>query len=76
MWYVSSVCSDVVFLLKTANVQQMNETPNTSAAVRGVNITRKEKDKQGMLEYKMGEETILLKNLIVGMFCPEFFFFW
>lgn len=75
MWYVSSVCSDVVFLLKTANVQQMNETPNTSAAVRGVNITRKEKDKQGMLEYKMGEETILLKNLIVGMFCPEFFFF-
>lgn len=74
MWYVSSVCSDVVFLLKTANVQQMNETPNTSAAVRGVNITRKEKDKQGMLEYKMGEETILLKNLIVGMFCPEFFF--
>lgn len=52
----------------------MNETPNTSAAVRGVNITRKEKDKQGMLEYKMGEETILLKNLIVGMFCPEFFF--
>lgn len=72
---MSSVCSDVVFLLKTANVQQMNETPNTSAAVRGVNITRKEKDKQGMLEYKMGEETILLKNLIVGMFCPEFFFF-
>uniref|UniRef100_A0A3P8W223 G protein subunit beta 5 n=1 Tax=Cynoglossus semilaevis TaxID=244447 RepID=A0A3P8W223_CYNSE len=50
-----------------ANVQQMNETPNTSAAVRGVNITRKEKDKQGMLEYKMGEETILLKNLIVDM---------
>jgi hypothetical protein len=32
-----------------------------------VNITRKEKVFQGMLEYKEGDESMLLKNLVVGM---------
>ena len=32
-----------------------------------VNITRKEKEFQGMLEYKEGDESMLLKNLVVGM---------
>ena len=31
-------------------------------------ISRKEKDFQGMLEYKRGDESRLLKNLVVGMF--------
>lgn len=35
--------------------------------VRAVNITRKEKEYQGMLEYKQGDESRLLKNLVVGM---------
>lgn len=35
--------------------------------IRPVNITRKEKEYQGMLEYKQGDESRLLKNLVVGM---------
>lgn len=38
-----------------------------NAPVRAINITRKEKEYQGMLEYKQGDETRLLKNLVIGM---------
>lgn len=33
-----------------------------------VNITRKEKEYQGMLEYKEGDESRLLKNMVTGIF--------
>lgn len=38
----------------------------TNDAVRVVNITRKEKEYQGMLEYKEGDLSLLLKCLIIG----------
>uniref|UniRef100_A0A3P9DQS3 Unconventional myosin-Va n=1 Tax=Maylandia zebra TaxID=106582 RepID=A0A3P9DQS3_9CICH len=34
---------------------------------RAVNITRKEKEYQGMLEYKQGDESRLLKNLVIDL---------
>lgn len=37
--------------------------------IRPVNIPRKEKDFQGMLEYKREDEQKLVKNLILGK-CP------
>uniref|UniRef100_A0A673C6B1 Myosin VAb n=1 Tax=Sphaeramia orbicularis TaxID=375764 RepID=A0A673C6B1_9TELE len=48
----------------------MNETNNSSnmnAPMRAINITRKEKEYQGMLEYKQGDESKLLKNLVVDL---------
>lgn len=36
--------------------------------VRAVNITRKEKDYRGMLEYREDDESRLLKNIVTGMF--------
>lgn len=36
--------------------------------VRVVNITRKEKEYRGMLEYREGDESRLLKNVVTGMF--------
>uniref|UniRef100_A0A3Q3KQ43 Myosin VA n=1 Tax=Mastacembelus armatus TaxID=205130 RepID=A0A3Q3KQ43_9TELE len=38
-----------------------------NAPVRAVNITRKEKDYQGMLEYKKGDESRLLKSLVLEL---------
>uniref|UniRef100_A0A3B5BCX2 Unconventional myosin-Va-like n=1 Tax=Stegastes partitus TaxID=144197 RepID=A0A3B5BCX2_9TELE len=42
-------------------------TPVTNAPVRAVNITRKEKEYQGMLEYREGDESWLLKNLVTDL---------
>ncbi|XP_061577625.1 unconventional myosin-Va-like isoform X2 [Cololabis saira] len=50
-----------------ANAQQTNPPPVMSAPVRVVNITRKEKEYQGMLEYKEGEAARLLKNLVIDL---------
>lgn len=36
--------------------------------IRAVNITRKERDYRGMLEYREGDESRLLKNVVTGMF--------
>lgn len=38
-----------------------------NAPVRAVNITRKEKEYRGMLEYRGGDESRLLKNVVIGM---------
>lgn len=38
-----------------------------NAPVRDVHITRKEREYQGMMEYREGDESRLLKNLVVGM---------
>lgn len=38
--------------------------------IRPVNIPRKEKDFQGMLEYKKDDEPKLVKNLILGKYFP------
>lgn len=42
--------------------------------VRAVNITRKEKDYRGMLEYREGDESRLLKNIVTGMFDSQIIF--
>uniref|UniRef100_A0A3Q1F1P5 Unconventional myosin-Va-like n=1 Tax=Acanthochromis polyacanthus TaxID=80966 RepID=A0A3Q1F1P5_9TELE len=39
----------------------------TNTSVRAVNITRKEKEYQGMLEYREGDESWLLKNLVTDL---------
>uniref|UniRef100_A0A3P8U7W6 Myosin VAb n=1 Tax=Amphiprion percula TaxID=161767 RepID=A0A3P8U7W6_AMPPE len=39
----------------------------TNASVRAVNITRKEKEYRGMLEYREGDESWLLKNLVTDL---------
>ncbi|XP_028306726.1 unconventional myosin-Va-like isoform X2 [Gouania willdenowi] len=38
-----------------------------SATIKAVNITRKEKEYQGMLRYKQGDENRLLKNLVTDL---------
>ncbi|KAM6936965.1 unconventional myosin-Va-like [Xenentodon cancila] len=50
-----------------ANAQQTNPSSLMNAPVRVVNITRKEKEYQGMLEYKEGEASRLLKNLVIDL---------
>uniref|UniRef100_A0A8C9YAM2 Myosin VAb n=1 Tax=Sander lucioperca TaxID=283035 RepID=A0A8C9YAM2_SANLU len=45
----------------------VNKAPVMSAPVRAVNITRKEKEYRGMLEYREGDESRLLKNLVVDL---------
>lgn len=50
-----------------AVLQQKDTTSATTAPVRAVQITRKEKEYQGMLQYKQGEENRLLKILITDL---------
>ncbi|KAM6926565.1 unconventional myosin-Va-like [Lycodopsis pacificus] len=50
-----------------ASVQQKNKAPVTTDPVRAVNITRKEKEYRGMLEYREGDETRLVKKLVVDL---------
>ncbi|TNN87076.1 Unconventional myosin-Va [Liparis tanakae] len=50
-----------------ASVHQKNKAPVTTAPVRAVNITRKEKEYRGMLEYREGDETRLVKKLVVDL---------
>ncbi|XP_031715437.1 unconventional myosin-Va-like isoform X2 [Anarrhichthys ocellatus] len=50
-----------------ASVQQKNKVPVTTAPVRAVNITRKDKEYRGMLEYREGDETRLVKKLVVDL---------
>ncbi|XP_054476704.1 unconventional myosin-Va-like [Anoplopoma fimbria] len=50
-----------------ASAQQKNKAPVMAAPVRAVNITRKEKEYRGMLEYREGDETRLLKKLVVDL---------
>uniref|UniRef100_UPI0037E8C178 unconventional myosin-Va-like isoform X2 n=1 Tax=Semicossyphus pulcher TaxID=241346 RepID=UPI0037E8C178 len=50
-----------------AGAQQKNKASVTSTRVRAVNITRKEKEYQGMLEYREGDEGRLLKNVVIDL---------
>ncbi|XP_034391292.1 unconventional myosin-Va-like isoform X1 [Cyclopterus lumpus] len=50
-----------------ASAQQKNKSPVTTAPVRAVNITRKEKEYRGMLEYREGDETRMVKKLVVHL---------
>lgn len=56
-----------VSLPYSAGAQQKSSTSATNP-VRAVNITRKERDYRGMLEYREGDESRLLKNVVTGMF--------
>ncbi|XP_047451956.1 unconventional myosin-Va-like isoform X2 [Mugil cephalus] len=50
-----------------ASLPRKNSSSVTNVPVRTVNITRKEKEYQGMLEYKEGDESRLLKNLVIDL---------
>ncbi|CAN9499418.1 unnamed protein product [Ophioblennius macclurei] len=50
-----------------ASLQQRYTASMMNAPVRTVHITRKEKEYQGMLKYKQGEEQRLLKNLVTDL---------
>ncbi|CAK6961537.1 unconventional myosin-Va-like [Scomber scombrus] len=50
-----------------ASAQQKNKDSMMNAPVRAVHITRKEKEYQGMLEYREGDESRLLKNLVIDL---------
>ncbi|XP_029010006.1 unconventional myosin-Va-like isoform X2 [Betta splendens] len=47
--------------------QPKDNAPTMNTPARAVNITRKEKEYQGMLEYKQGDEERLLKSLVVDL---------
>ncbi|XP_071352563.1 unconventional myosin-Va-like isoform X2 [Trachinotus anak] len=47
--------------------QQSDKASMINAPVRAVQITRKEKEFQGMLEYKEGDVSRLLKNLVIDL---------
>lgn len=49
------------------STEQENRRSVVSPPGRAVNITRKEKEYQGMLEYKQGDESRLLKNLVIDL---------
>lgn len=51
-----------------ANAQQKSNPSLTSAPLRAVNITRKEKEYKGMLEYRQGDVSRLLKSVVTGRF--------
>lgn len=68
LYSIHPVISYVVSVLCLASAQQKNNASLMNAPVRAVNITRKEKEYQGMLEYKEGDESRLLKNVVIGMF--------
>lgn len=60
-----------LFLSVSHEVGQMeNISPGQiiDEPIRPVNIPRKEKDFQGMLEYKKDDEQKLVKNLILGKY--------
>lgn len=62
----------------SASAQQKYKAPVTTSPGRAVNITRKEKEYRGMLEYREGDETRLVKKLVTGMldlFCSIESFF-
>uniref|UniRef100_A0A672IBQ9 Myosin VAb n=1 Tax=Salarias fasciatus TaxID=181472 RepID=A0A672IBQ9_SALFA len=63
---VVSVIYSVVSLC-LASLQQRYTASMMNAPVRTVHITRKEKEYQGMLKYKQGEEQRLLKNLVTDL---------
>ncbi|XP_068459809.1 unconventional myosin-Va-like [Clinocottus analis] len=50
-----------------ASAQQKNKAPVPTAPIRAVNITRKEKEYRGMFEYREGDETRLVKKLVVDL---------
>ncbi|XP_018521855.1 unconventional myosin-Va [Lates calcarifer] len=50
-----------------ASAQQKSNASAMNAPVRAVHITRKEKEYQGMLEYKEGDESRFLKNLVIDL---------
>ncbi|XP_051807494.1 unconventional myosin-Va-like [Acanthochromis polyacanthus] len=50
-----------------ANAKRKSSVSVTNTSVRAVNITRKEKEYQGMLEYREGDESWLLKNLVTDL---------
>nr|XP_033490156.1 unconventional myosin-Va-like [Epinephelus lanceolatus] len=50
-----------------ANAQQKNKAPVMTTPGKAVNITRKEKEYRGMLEYREGDESRLLKSLVVDL---------
>ncbi|XP_075998485.1 unconventional myosin-Va-like [Genypterus blacodes] len=60
------------FLLKKvedfeASSKEKSQASVTNVPGRSVNITRKEKEFQGMLEYRKGDESRLLKSLVVDL---------
>lgn len=62
---------DIFLLFVSDEVGQMeNISPGQiiDEPIRPVNIPRKEKDFQGMLEYKKEDEQKLVKNLILGKY--------
>lgn len=59
--------SFIVSLSCLASAQHKNNASVMNAPVRAVNITRKEKEYRGMLEYRGGDESRLLKNVVIGM---------
>ncbi|KAM3609650.1 uncharacterized protein V6R79_018209 [Siganus canaliculatus] len=50
-----------------ASAQRKNSATVINAPVRSVNITRKEKEYKGMLEYREGDERRLLKNVVTDL---------
>nr|XP_040017636.1 unconventional myosin-Va-like [Gasterosteus aculeatus aculeatus] len=50
-----------------ASAQQKYKAPVTTSPGRAVNITRKEKEYRGMLEYREGDETRLVKKLVTDL---------
>lgn len=64
---IDPVIPYIVPLLCLASAQKKHNASVMNTPVRAVNITRKEKEYQGMLEYREGDESRLLKNLVIGM---------
>ncbi|KAM9352451.1 unconventional myosin-Va-like [Symphorus nematophorus] len=50
-----------------AIAQQKTNASGMNAPIRAVNITRKEKEYQGMLEYREGDVSRLLKNVVIDL---------
>uniref|UniRef100_A0AAX7TX35 Myosin VAb n=1 Tax=Astatotilapia calliptera TaxID=8154 RepID=A0AAX7TX35_ASTCA len=56
-----------LYMKKVEDFEGNHKELMVSPPGRAVNITRKEKEYQGMLEYKQGDESRLLKNLVIDL---------
>lgn len=65
---LSNLCSELLSPLPAAGQTEGQTSPGqmVEEPIHPVNIPRREKDFQGMLEYKKEDELKLIKNLILG----------
>lgn len=64
----------VLFCITVGQMENVSPGQIVDEPIRPLNIPRKEKEFQGMLEYKKEDEPKLVKNLILGKYMQIMYF--